>query len=701
MAIFNKINQHSGVVVGIVAVGLVLFLVGGEVFGPNSYFRNRSKNVGEIAGKSVSAEDFQKKVDETEADYVLRTGRSVGESERPSIIEQAWNAKIFDIAYAKQFEKLGLTVTNDELYDMVQGEHIHPTVIQLFSNPQTQQFDKAFLKEFFNKFKERDPRDQQLWYSIERGIKEERLRTKYLNLFRKSVYVTSEEAKRDYNSQNTKAEAKYLYVPFYAVADSLVKVTDDMLSDYLNKHKNEFKVDAGRSFDYVTFSVKPSAEDSAAFKQELAEVKQEFASSQNDTLFIQTNSDNPVPPSFKTFGELPEELKNIANNVVIDSIYGPFITAGKVQLYKINDIKSDSVSYAKASHILFDTRNKSAAEKDSLKKKANEVLNQIKSGADFAQMARMYGSDGTASRGGDLGWFSQGQMVKPFSDAVFQASSAGLLPKLTETEFGYHIIKVTAPKNNKKYLVALVEKDIIASEATKDAAFRKADEFANSIKDTADFNAKVKADSLQKFSAANIRKADRYVNNLSNGRAIVRWAFNDADVNDVSSVFSLDDQYVVAILTGEREEGIASVNDVKDELTAKVRNEEKGKLITEKLSKLSGSFEKIAAEFGSGATSGAAPDVTLASNSIAAIGYDPVAVGKLFGLKKGSQTGPFKGEYGVINLELVNLTPAPEIADYSKYKNDIINQRIGRVDYSVDEAIRKNSDIVDERVKFF
>lgn len=203
----------------------------------------------------------------------MRTGRNVGESERPSIIEQAWNAKIFDIAYAKQFEKLGLAVTNDELYDMVQGEHIHPTVIQLFSNPQTQQFDRAFLKEFFNKFKERDPRDQQLWYSIERGIKEERLRTKYLNLFRKSVYVTSEEAKRDYNNQNSKAEAKYLYVPFYAVADSLVKVTDDMLSDYLNKHKNEFKVEAGRSFDYVTFSVKPSAEDSAAFKQELAEVK--------------------------------------------------------------------------------------------------------------------------------------------------------------------------------------------------------------------------------------------------------------------------------------------------------------------------------------------------------------------------------------------------------------------------------------------
>jgi peptidyl-prolyl cis-trans isomerase D len=316
-------------------------------------------------------------------------------------------------------------------------------------------------------------------------------------------------------------------------------------------------------------------------------------------------------------------------------------------------------------------------------------------------MARMYGSDGTASRGGDLGWFSQGQMVKPFNDAVFQASSAGLLPKLTETEFGYHIIKVTAPKNNKKYLVALVEKDIIASEATKDAAFRKADEFANSIKDTADFNAKVKADSLQKFSASNIRKADRFVNNLSNARTIVKWAFNDADVEDVSNVFSLDDQYVVAILTGEREEGVASVNDVRDELTAKVRNEEKAKLISEKLSKLSGTFEKIAADFGSGATSGVAPDVTLSSNSIAAIGYDPIAIGKLFGLKKGAKTGPFKGEYGVINLELVNFTPAPEIADYSKYKNDLVNQRIGRIDYSVDEAIRKNSDIVDDRVRFF
>jgi len=701
MAIFNKINQHSGVVVGIVAVGLVLFLVGGEVFGPNSFLRNRSRNVGEIAGKTISVEDFQRKLDETETDYVLRTGRSVSENERPSIIEQAWNAQIFDIAYGEQFKKLGIAVTDDELYDMVQGDNIHPTVIQLFSNPQTQQFDRAFMKDFFKSFKDRDPRDQQLWFSIEKGIKEERLRNKYLNLFRKSVYVTSEEAKKFYNSQNTKAEASYLYVPFYAIPDSVVTVTDNLLSDYLNKHKNEYKVEAGRSLDYVVFTVTPSAEDSAAFRQELAELKSEFASSHNDTLFIQANSDNPVYPSFKTFGELPEELKNIANKVVIDSVYGPFVTGNKVQLYKVNDIKSDSVAYAKASHILFDTRNKTAAEKDSLKRKANEVLNQIKAGADFAQMARIYGSDGTASRGGDLGWFSEGQMVKPFNDAVFQASSAGLLPKLTETEFGYHIIQVTGPKNNKKYLVSLVEKDITASEATKDAAFRKADEFASSVKDTASFNAKVKADSLQKFSAYNIRKSDRYVNNLPNARTIVRWAFTDADVEDISPVFSLDDQYVVAILTGEREEGIASVKDVKDELTTKVRNEEKAKYIIEKINKLSGSFEKIATEFGSGATSGTANEVTLSSNSIPAIGFDPTAVGKLFGLKKGEKTGPFKGEYGVINFELVNLTPAPEIADYTQYKNDLISQRIGRIDYSVDEAIRKNSEIEDERVKFF
>ncbi|MFN3403869.1 MAG: peptidylprolyl isomerase [Cytophagaceae bacterium] len=702
MAIFNRINKHSGVVVTVIALGLVLFLVGGEIFGPNSYFNQQFKDVGEIDGKSISYKEFSSVLDQTERDYIIRTDRGISESERPMILEQAWNRLINDIAFQNQYDKLGVKVPNDELADMIQGRNIHPTVRQLFSNPQTQQFDEAFMKEFFNKFSERPERDRNLWFSVQNGIAEERLRSKFMNLFKKSVFVTTAEAQKEYESQNSKAEARYLYVPFYAIPDTAVVITDGMLKDYLRAHENEFKVEEGRTIDYVVFTVNPAAEDTAYFQKELQDLKRDFALADNDTSFVQANSDNPGEPSYKNFSELPEQLKERAKELRLDSIYGPLNVGNKVQLVKVIGTKNDSVYTARASHILFDTRGKEGAEKEAQRKKANEILSQIRGGASFEQMAREHGADGTASRGGDLGWFTEGQMVKPFNDAVFNASSEGLLPRIVETEFGFHLIKITGVKTNKKYLLAIVEREIEAGDATRDMAFRSAEEFAQGISDTADFNAKLRENpSLVKSTAMNLRKSDRYVNNLSNAREIVRWAYNDAKIGKVSPVFTLENQYVVAILTGKREKNKPEIKDLRDELTAKVRNEKKAEMIIAKLNETSGDFQAKAAAYGSSATTGTASDITLGSNSIQGIGYDPVAVGKLFGLKQGQKTGPFKGEYGVVMLELVNVNSATEIADYGQYKNQLKDQRESRIEYMVDQAIRDKAEIEDNRVIYY
>jgi peptidyl-prolyl cis-trans isomerase D len=702
MAIFNQINKHSRIVGIVIGAGLLLFILGNEFFGPNSLFGRKSDSVGKINGNTISREEYAQQLAKTETDYMIRSGKSITENERASVQEQAWNELILKYVYQPQYNDLGLTVTEEEVVEMVQGKNIHPTIRQLFANPQTQQFDKTFLKDFLSTFNKREPRDQQLWTSVEASLTPDRLRSKYAGLFRFSNYVTREEAKREYTNQNAKAEAKFVYVSYYTVADSTIKISDGEIKDYIDNNKEKYKVEEGRSLEYISIPINPSGKDSAIFKKELQDLTSEFKTTENDSLFVSNNSDNPAAPRLVGIGQLPEELKSSATTLQSDSVYGPFAAGSKYVLYKVLGSKNDTIFSAKASHILFKPKGNTPAEKAEAEKQANEVLAKIKGGDNFELLASIYGTDGTKSRGGDLGWFSQGQMVKNFNDAVFNTTAPGLLPKLVETDFGYHIIKITESKTNKKYLLATLEREIVPTEETKDIAFKKADTFAGSIHDTAEFNAAVKKEpGLARFNAKNIKKTDRNLNAIPNPREIIRWAFNDAKVNTVSSVFTLDNAYVVAILTGKREKGTASADDVRDEVTVKLRNEKKGDVIIEKLKGIQGSLDKVASKYGTQAIFNTAKDLTFSANSIAGLGYEPIAVGKIFGLDKGKRSQPFKGDNGVAIVELINIIPAPEIADYAVYKTQLQQQRAGREDYNVDEALKKSANIEDDRYKFF
>ncbi len=704
MAIINKINEKSGIVVGVIAVGLLLFLLSDAIFGPNSLFNSRSTDVGKIDGEKIPYDQYRKTIQKVEMDYVIRSGRNITENERTYIQDQAWNELIFQTAWQEQFNKLGIEVTEEEIEDMIQGKNVHPLVKQLFTNPQTGQFDKNFMRNFLKDLDKRAPRDQALWLNVRNSLAPDRLRNKYLNLFKKAVYVTKAEAERDYQAQNQKASLKYLFVPYYTMPDSTIQISESELEEYISKHKAEYKVQEGRSIDYVSFSIAPSKEDTLAIEKDIKEVAKEFAAAEGDSAFISLNSDNPTPIAYKHLDELPVELQQKYTTIKKDSIYGPINQFGKFFLYKVLDVKEDpkdSNYVARASHILFRAKSETPADKELAKKDAEKVLAEIKVGASFDEMARLHGTDGTASKGGDLGFFSKGKMVKPFEEAVFAANAPGVLPRLTETQFGYHIIKVTIPKTNKQFKLAEVSRDVVASEETKDAAYKKASDFAAAIEDTTSFNEMAKKDTLVKSSAKNIGKNERNINNLMNAREIVKWAY-EAKVNTVSQVFTLDNQYVIAALTSKREEGTAEVKDVKEEVTAKVRNEKKAEKILEKLNASKGQdLDKMAAAYGKEALTGNADNVAFSAYYIQGIGSEPVAIGKAFALKNGEKTEPFKGETGVIALQLVSKTEAPAIADYSIYKTQLAQQRSGQIDYKIDEAIKKNADIKDERYRFY
>ncbi len=705
MALINKIREKSGVAVTVIAISLILFMVGGDLMGPNSMLGGNSNQVvGEIAGKEINIKDFQSRVDGFRQNYEAQSGRSLSENELGSLRDQAWNQFIVDIAYKKQFDKLGLTVTDDELLDMVQGNHISPSVRQAFSDPTTGQFDKNAVVNYLKNLTTLPAEQQKSWTNFENSLREERVRTKYENLLKFSTYTPKAQAEREYMAQSTKATLKYLYVPYFSIVDTTLKVTDAQLETYLSAHRLEYKGTDTRSIQYVTFPVQPAKDDSSALYTEIKELARGLATAQNDSAFASMNSDTPLPINM-SLANMSDQLKEAVKTFVPGGVYGPYREGNTYYIYKYGGTRSDTVSSARASHILVRAENQSDSAKAAARSKAEGILAQIKAGANFEALASQTSADpGSAQRGGDLGYFqNNGAMVKPFEEAVFSVSAPGLINNLVESQFGFHIIKVTAPKSNLLYRIAAIGKTIAPSQSTRDEAYRKADEFANSVKTKEQFDEAVKKNKALVVATANrLPETATNVNAIQNGREIVRWAFkDDSKLNDVSQVFETDEQYIVAVLTGKSDKNDVKVDDFRDELTTKVRNQMKSEQITAKLKGATGDLETIAKKYGAGALVESASDISLATGFLTSAGFDPIALGKAFGLKNGQKSGVFTGENGVFIMEMINKTEAPKIADYTQYKTQLTQSLEGRTSYLVNEAIRENAKIEDRRAKFF
>ncbi len=702
MALISKIREKTGLAVGIIAFGLILFLVGGDILGPNSVILgNNRAEVGEIAGQTIDHAEYIQQIEELKYNYTLNFNRNPTENEMVAIRQQAWDYLIVKKAFQKEFDELGLTVTEEELVDMVQGKNIHPDLVQAFTNPQTGEFDREQIVMYLQQINQMPPQQQAGWYMFESNLEPSRLRLKYDNLLIKTDYVTEVEAEQLYKQENGVAEIKYLYIPYYSLSDTTVTVTDNDLQKYLSEHQNSYQNEDSRSLIYVSFPVIPSSDDSLFFMDEMDKLAKEFAEIDDDSIYARINTDGDSPYETYTLGQLPARIRNDLDNLSPGYVIGPYLQTGNYVINKVTDILEDTMFYARASHILIKPDSESSADKNNARQEAQNLLNQIRNGANFALVARDNSDDPSSSAGGDLGWFDENRMVKPFADAVFSRTSEGLVPRVVETEFGFHIINVTGKKSNKLFKVATIEREISASDITRDEAFRKADYFASLTANREEFERNAANDSLTINEAENLKKDDRRIGGLGDAREIIRWAFLDASIDEASTVFELDDQYIIAVLTDKTEEGPAALEDVRIQLTPKVKNELKAEYIIQKLNDLEGSLDEIAEKYGSDARVYESFDIKLSSNSIPNIGFAPVAVGTIFSMNEGEISEPIIENDGVVIIQLNSLIESPEIADYTSYKNQLLQRRSSRTSFLTSEAIKEYSDIVDERYRFF
>lgn len=691
-------------VVGAIALSMGAFIVGSDLFGsgPRSVFGGNDREVGEIAGQGISVDEYNLVIQERENNYIMNFGRQPGERERPTIQSQAWEMLIARNAITPQYEKVGVKVTNDEIWDMVQGKNVDESIKTSFTDS-AGRFDRnrliSYLKQIDAMPASSEARVR--WDIFKRDLRPARERIKYENLLVKTIYVTEAEAEKDYHSQNDVAEVKYLYVPFFAVNDSLIKISDDDVKAYYNKNKEKFKVENTRSLSYVSFPVVASSVDTLAIKEEMDKLATEFKTVTEDSLFASSNSDGNTPYTKYTIASLPTLLNNQKESMTAGQIIGPVLDEGAFKIFKIAKIGTDTIYNAKANHILIKWDDTTPAAKKIAKDKARKILNDIKGGASFAAKAREFGTDGTSTRGGDLGWFASGQMVKPFEKAVFDAKKNGLLADVVETDFGYHIVEVTGVKNNIAYTVATIERSITPSDETLNEALRKADSFAGDLSGIDAFREKAKKENLVVLDANDLGTNDRRINNME-ARQVVTWLFREGKVGNVSEVYDIDGAaYWVAVMTGETEKGYKPLEKVKDDIAPAVRNVAKGKYIAEKLNGKTESLDELAKVFGVDATVNSSSDLKLNANSMTSVGFDPMVVGAIFYLENGKRSKAIIGENGVVLADLQNKTTAPAIGDFSMFKEQLKQSQSSRGGYFITEALKEAAKIEDKRYKFF
>ena len=697
MAIISTLRDKGGkFLVFVVGFSIAAFVLG-DILGPNSSLIGQNRNiVGSINGEEIDLVRFNAVYEELTYNFSLNNGRSPTQQEVSELRDQAWERLINDISYVEEFNKIGLTVTDKESVDMVQGNNIHPMIIQAFSDPSTGSFNKDNVIGYLQNLSNQPANQQQAWFSFESNLKPMRLRTKYDNLIAQSTYYNSLDAEAEYFNTSSQIDLAYFYIPFFAVSDTLFDVSTNEMRSYLNKNKSDYNQDETRSIDYAFFSVQPSAEDSTFFENEINDIRSNLMSSNiiDDSTYAVINSDSFNPYIKYNPDELPTDLVGKDVGFITEPTY----ENGSISIKKLSKIDQDAQEKARAKHILlrFDDSNKST-----VRTEANRILNLLRSGSDFEETARTYSQDGSASNGGDLGWFTDGMMVKPFQDAVFSRRRSGLIPRIIETDFGFHIINVTYPKTRTSYFVANISKDILPSDNTRNNIYRSAELFKLDIKSTEDvFSDYLKENNIIGGNISDIDKNSTEVGTIPNARNVILWSYSDDRyVGEVSDVLETDEGYIVAQINEMKDEGTKKLDEVENSIKRRIIDEKKYEYLKEILVDYS-SLQDLKDNSGLGdiyRSSG----ISMSENSLSNVGFSPESIGTAFSMQEGELTRPFKIDGGVIVLGLESKVLADTLSNYDDYRNTLIQTNRFNAPLKIDDAIKYFSDIEDDRYKFF
>ncbi len=707
MATLQKIRTKAGLLVSIViGLSLAAFILGDMFKSGNSLFQRNRLEIGEIDGESIQYPDFQKQMEELAEIYKMNTQQSqLDENTWVQVRQQTWETLVRNIVMGDVYKDLGIEVSSDELFDMIQGTNLHPIIQQIFRNPNTGQVDRSAVVRFLKNLDTGVNQEQrQYWLYLEKQIVEDRKQSKYVNMVGKGLYATSQEAKDALEAKNKQVNFDYVMLPLSSVSDSQVVVTDNDLKNYYTAHQDDYKQDKLRKIEYITFPVKPSSADFKHAEEWINDIKSDFEKATDNVQFINTNSDVKFDDTWYKKETLPENIGTWVydEDAKVNDVFGPYFENDTYKLAKVNAIEMlpDSVE---ARHILLQIN--SQAELAAKQKLADSLKTVIEKGGDFAALARQFSADkGSAMQGGELGWFNRGQMVKPFEEAAFNNNKNEV--SVVASQFGIHIIQtLDRGKLSKQVQVAFLARNVVPSTQTYQDTYAEASKFAGENTTKKQFDEAITAQKLNK-RVASLHENDRQLAGLKNSRNLVRAAYDTEEGNIIisqegSSIFELDDNFVIAALTKVTEEGIAPFEDVKTRVELSVIKEKKKEVLKEKAAKaLEGktNLEDVATALD--LTVKNASNIHFESFQIPGVGLEPYVIGTVTSLEPDKISKPIPGNNGVFVAMVISVNEGTN-QDTESEKMQLAQSMKMRANSQAIEAHKNAVEIVDKRAKFY
>ena len=712
MATLEKIRSKAGLLVLVVGVALFAFIIGDFLNSGSTYFRQSQEKIAEVDGVVIKIQEFQNRVDEMNEMYKMQTGStSLPEEYQTQIRQSVFDGMVQEIVLNEATSDLGLTVSPEELFDMVQGENISPMIqqMQMFVNPQTGAFDKAALLNFLKTIDTENiasyPADQQVqllqarqfWMFWEKNIKRQRLEQKYTTLLSKAVSANKLDAKDAFDASAVSSDMVYAMQSYSTIPDSTIQVSKSEIEKLYNQRKELFKQKESKVIKYISVDIRPSQEDYDNASAEIEALKKELATTTRVADLVAENSEIPYVDAFFSENALDPEMKQFVKTAAVGDIYGPVFENDKYRMFKLVDktVAPDSVN---VSHIMLANTGDEAA----VQAKADSLLAVLKDGGDFAALAKEFSVDQAAERGGELGWFTEATALRgvneDFKNTVFSTAVNGYA--IVKSAYGTHIVKVTDKTANvDKYKVADIDMTVSPSTKTYGNIYNELNQFISKNRDIDKLDDAAKEAGYNLLSNVTVTANDQVLGTIRNSRPVIRWAFQNGK-GSISEIFECDNKFVIAAVQGTLPEGYRSLESVTPMLRSELVAQKKGEQISQALAaKNLTSVDAYAQAMGASVDS--VKFVSFSTRRIAGIGVEPKLNAMVSLAQKGLVSAPVAGNNGVYVFDVYAQNKESKTYDEAAEMKALDASNMYRFSIQAIQSLVNKADVEDNRIRFY
>lgn len=712
MATLQKIRSKGPLLVIVIGLALFAFIAGDawKVLQPHQ----GKQDVGEVNGEVLSAQDYQKMVDELSEVIKLTNGlNSLTEDQLNNVKDQVWQSYVNNKLIAEQAEKLGLKVTDAEIQSII-DQGTHPLLMQTpFRNPQTGMFDKDMLKKFLvdyanlnasqmpAQYVEYYQKMGAFWQFVEKTLAQSTLAEKYQNLVTKSLISNPVAAEDAFNSRTEQSDLLLAGVPYSSINDSTVQVSDSEIKDRYNEKKEQFKqLVETRDIRYIDVKVVPSDADRKAVEKEVTEYSNQLASTTADfgTFVRSTGSSvnySDVPVSKSVF---PADVASRLDSTNVNEVYGPYYnqTDDSYNAFKLLAKVSspDSIQFRQI-QVYADTEEKT-------KTLADSIYNALKGGADFAAVAKIYGQTGEATWVNAQSW--EGSELDADNSKFINTLLNQPVNELANLNMGQAnlILQVMNKKSMQtKYKVAVVKREVEFSKETYNAAYNKFSQFVaqNTTIDSMVKNAEESGYTL--MPRTDLSSAEHYVGGVRSTREALKWIFA-AKPGEVSPLYECgeNDHLMVVALDKIHEAGYRDINSVAEMLRAEIRRDKKAEKIMEEMKK----YNSIAQVKGmKDAVSDSVKHVTFSAPAYISVtrSSEPVIGAVAAKTAANKVSAPIKGNGGVYMIQVYAKEKGSEKFDAKQEETTLTNMAVRIAGNQLINDLYQKAKVVDQRYLFF